>query len=559
MCYNEITLIPKVIGGVRKMKNWSLNNLNIAVIQGTSSKDMKEALHIPVKDRENFSHNEKNVNIPRFFYRIIGIENEESNYYNYLFDLHDSLTVYQKLYLHVPEGFETKINKDLMRDLNVAWSEILLLPEVTGEIIVKVLNQHGLFVNFPNEALSKQLRGNFQGLIEYYFEINNFNVDPNELKQLIFYLISWSYLYIENLFMDFDYINVNPKVLFYGDIAKEEVFFLIYLSSLGCDVLYFNPLREYYFEEVDRIFSTKIEFNRKMKIDPFPTKKVVGRATTVAYGASQQIQDMLGGENSLYYRPWQFLDNMTQAVTLKTTYEEIYMVLPEKAMIRPEWKVEKGVVYIPNVFAKVYGVHSSKSTYWKEIHQLAEEKNTLLCKTLPISQPATRDYYQDYYQLLDDKGRVVEDKLLQWAKWPYENLPTSMQKRIAHEISEMCNKPIVFNKNIRQEDTLKIKTLSKLLEIEEKFIQLLQKFDFPQEVPKVIIFNNEHNGDLSFEDALILKLLNRLGLDIVIYNPTGHNDIENYIEPKHYDIHRLEEVAFDLDFKEKSLLSRLFS
>jgi hypothetical protein len=151
-----------------------------------------------------------------------------------------------------------------------------------------------------------------------------------------------------------------------------------------------------------------------------------------------------------------------------------------------------------------------------------------------------------------------EEKLLNWSKWPYLHLPTGLQRRLAHEICELCNRLEVTNKSIHQEETLKIKLLSKLLEIDDKFIKLVQKFDFPQEVPKIIIFNNEINGDLSFEDAIVLRLMNKLGLDIVIFNPTGHNDIENYIDKSFYDIHRLETVEFNLSFKEKSFLNRIF-
>lgn len=541
------------------MQKWSLNNHSIEVVPGISEKDLILSLQEKVSEREQFAHTENKVFIPRYFMRVIGVEDQETSYYNYLFDMENNLKKYDSLYLRVSEGFQETFTKDLLRDLNLAWSRLLLLPEVTGQTIVELLYQEGLLVQFPNDFTSSQLRGNLQGLLEYYFEINFYNIDPNELKTLVFYLVSWSHLYIPTLFKDFDYIGINPKVLYYGDISKEEVMFLIYLSSIGCDVLYFHPQTELHFEELDRGFSSKIEFTRRLAPQPFPKKKIVDRATTVAYGASEQINEMLGGSESLYYRPWALMDYPTHSVTLKTTYPEIAFLIQENAMVRHEWKVSDGVVYIPNLFAKVYGTHRSKNQYWKEVYELMESKHAMNFKKLPISENVSKDYYQEYFQFIDYRGSLVEDKLLAWSKWPYQHLPTGLQKRLAHEICEMCNRLEVKHTTIKQEEPLKIKMLSKLLEVDEKFIKLVQKFDFPQEVPKIIIFNNETNGDLSFEDSIVLRLMNRLGLDIVIFNPAGHNDLENFLDKKFYDIHRLEEVEFNLAFKEKSFLNRFFS
>jgi len=43
--------------------------------------------------------------------------------------------------------------------------------------------------------------------------------------------------------------------------------------------------------------------------------------------------------------------------------------------------------------------------------------------------------------------------------------------------------------------------------------------------------------------------MNSMGIDIIIYNPSGYNDIENFIYPQQYDVHRLENVSFELHFK----------
>jgi hypothetical protein len=94
----------------------------------------------------------------------------------------------------------------------------------------------------------------------------------------------------------------------------------------------------------------------------------------------------------------------------------------------------------------------------------------------------------------------------------------------------------------------------------ENILRVLQKFDYPQQVPRLILYNTEKNGNISRSDACLILLLNELAFDIVLFTPTGHNDLEVYIDEKHYDVHWLEEVAFGQEFSEKdpSFIQRIF-
>ena len=61
--------------------------------------------------------------------------------------------------------------------------------------------------------------------------------------------------FVPKLFNDIDYNPkikkdiINPKVLFYGEIKKHEIYFLIFLSKLGCDVIYINSISDIRFFE----------------------------------------------------------------------------------------------------------------------------------------------------------------------------------------------------------------------------------------------------------------------------------------------------------------------
>ena len=42
-------------------------------------------------------------------------------------------------------------------------------------------------------------------------------------------------------------------MLFYGEIKKHEIYFLIFLSKLGCDVIYINSLSDTDFTKIDKL------------------------------------------------------------------------------------------------------------------------------------------------------------------------------------------------------------------------------------------------------------------------------------------------------------------
>jgi hypothetical protein len=81
--------------------------------------------------------------------------------------------------------------------------------------------------------------------------------------------------------------------------------------------------------------------------------------------------------------------------------------------------------------------------------------------------------------------------------------------------------------------------------MDKEIIKLLQRFDYPFFVPKVLIYHSDDKA-FSIEDYVTIALLNAVGLDIVILSPTGYNNIENGIKGSLFDTHNLEDVKFDL-------------
>lgn len=537
-----------------------LNNKEIETYNILLEEDLIKALECKVKDRKNFKYDSKAVTIPRYFYRFIGADCSEEEYSNMLYETNKALSKYDKLYLHIPTGFNRDIDMPFLSRLNSVWDRICRVEDFTAGIVADLLNNANLTLELPNAVLNRQIKENIRGLIDYYFECNNNEVEPVEFKNILFYMSYWINLYLPDLFADFDYGDVNPKVFYYGDITPEEIFFLIYLSSLGCDIIYFNPSSDCAFERIDRgnIFSLKKEGIRRLAVKPFPSAQVVTRAGTAAFKASEELKEKLHTEDSFCYKPWQFSDYDVCPVTLKTTYSEIYIWGKEQAMVRPNWEVKDKTVYIPNLFAKVSGVHPDINLYWREMGQLREQKNVMMVKRLPIIYAGKMYSNASYYSFMDSQNKIDRDKLMGSNVWKYSHLRTQTQDMIMSRIIDFCSNPRARARGM-SETEVKEKTFGVLTSLDDKFLQMLQQFDYPNLVPKLVVYNNEQNGNLSFQDAVLMMFLNSVGVDIIIYNPAGYNDIENYVDNNYYDIHRLEEVAFNLAYKEKSPFSKLFA
>jgi len=514
------------------------------------NEDIISSLKTEIYKRSNFEYNSNVVTIPKYFYRFIGIKTNEKDYYENLYSLDKELKKIGFCYKRFSEGLDKDISIRLQNILNDIWTKGFKEDGLDVSLIINLINDKGLFPNIANKIMLQQIKNNMKGLIEYYIKSNE-AIDNDNVKLIISYMIHWINIYSKDLFETFNYMKINPKIIFYGEISKAEVFYLILLSTLGCDILYFNPKDTGCFHEIDKYnaFSKEIVYNCNNEIKPFPTN-VEDRIKTTAYNAKEELNKTLFTDDSGFYRPWQFADYNVEALTLNTTYEEIYIWIKQKAYLREGFNVENLTVVVPNMFSKVCGTHEDIEVYWKEINQVATQKFTKFYNEIPIMNVVHLEYGM-FDQIYPNNAfsEFNTQEMLNSPWWKYKELRSGLQKNIAEKIKNLCLNPTIIN--VEKEDLrdLQVDIFSVLINLDISILELLQAYDYPEEIPKIIIYNNEENGNLSFEDCIMLSFMNSMGIDIIIYNPSGYNDIENFIYPEQYDVHRLENVSFKLHFK----------
>lgn len=526
------------------------DRLDIEAINAELTDDITRDLKTPVRDRRGFKFNSYTITIPRYFYRFIGIKSTEEEYYDNLYKLDRDMKSFTKIYLRFDKGLDRNISISMQNKLNDIWSKLNLTDDIDCSNIISQLENNGLFPSLNNAAFTLQIKNYFKVMLEYYVRTSP-DMTANEFKLLVNYGVYWLNIYMKELFENFSYDYINPKVLYYGDITSEEAFFLVFLSTLGCDVLYYNPEQSGAIASVDKfnVFSREIAYIHKSKAKDFPSE-LRDRVKTTAYSAREELNKTLFDEGGSFYRPWQFVDYDIKAVTMRTTYEEINLWAKEKALIRDGWKVERGTVYIPNIFAKVSGTHQDTEKYLKDINEILNQKKAVFVNKLPIIEVVPLEYgkLEQVYPQRGGDGFDVE-KLMKAPWWKYKELRKGLQRAIAEKIKELCINPVVHNVDNQEFRDFQVDIFSVLINLSPAMFNLLQDFDYPEEVPKIVVYNNEKNGNLSYEDCIILSFMNAMGVDIIIYNPSGYNDIEEFIYPDIYDVHHLEKMSFNLDFK----------
>jgi len=513
-----------------------------------SSMNIFSDLILPVNKRIGFISGPSPY-IPTYFYRYIGIDKNEDNYYNDLFLLDRNFSVLEGLYLKFTYSIPIISNSKLITNASTIWQYVDPFDVSLTSKLASLLLEHKIFPT-NNHTLNCSMANSFNYILNLYCKEEK-SLNLSKVRNFTLKLLSWVYDFVPNLMKNFDFQStssddiLNPKVIYYGDIKKHELLFLIFLSKLGCDILYINSLSDKILELTDysELFSKSFELPYKSSLKEFPKEELQIRQETVALKASRELSTTLYTDADGFYKPWQFEKYKTHPITLKTTFYELKILWDEHSSLRTGFKVENDTVYMPNLFAKISGVQNDLSLYWKDLFHLKSSESTLFIDKIPFTNITYSK--TDLYSLafvLDSNGLVDEKKILEHSCYKFSYLKTSMQHTILEKINYLI-KTDMFIKTIDKE--FKLKILITILDLNKNILQLIQQYDYPSKVPKLVIYDNNENT-FSDEDSIVLCFLNLFGFDITILTPTGYNNIEEKIRTEFYDTHRLEQVNFNL-------------
>ncbi|GEK35127.1 YceG family protein [Kurthia sibirica] len=517
----------------------------INVLLYANQENWLQTFHESVKLRPNYIQNEELVQFEAMALRVNGVPLDHDEYFNMLVDLEENDTIFV-LSEHLDKTIDQRDFQALQEILQRHTSE----PKgLSINRLVAMMYGSQLLPKLADDSLNRHLQLKVIEVLSMFQQQQSFGLLSNDFRRVLIDLVKWLKNHWAKWMATSNVDDEFPRIVWYGPLKPSEKYFIVLLIKLGCDVLLFDPTGEDAMIAIDQDeqFTKVYNYSEKIPLEPFPSEKRQ-RQSTVGYRSSQHFDRLLTDGNAGVFKAWQFQHHIPQALTLRMTYDDIFIYAKEKAMIRPEFKVENKHVIIPVIFAKISGVTTNRDEYWSRLHQLIGPQ-TLLLKQFPYMQ-ASKSNFQFHYNHSLDKGRLSADKMMQSDWWQYREFPAELQKAMAVTIINCCENPTIKLEKGESPDALSVTIFKYLAQIPEEIIRLLQNYDYAQDIPKIVVYDNGQGQSVTREDAILLAFLNRFGLDIVLYNPTGKLDIEHYITEQSYDVHRLDDMVFDMAFQE---------
>lgn len=231
----------------------------------------------------------------------------------------------------------------------------------------------------------------------------------------------------------------------------------------------------------------------------------------------------------------------TKVITLDCTAEDIKFSLDEGVVFRQFFNVENNEVTIPVFFTVVEGVYNDIGEYIDLFNTCKQCSNTLFIES--IRDLLDEDLYKEtgINKIKNVIGSVINIAEFKYSKFfikgsnkfdvekiinsrdkRFSKYPLDLQKFLFNKLNHYIN----FNKfNMKIEDGDKFKLLELISNMNYKVIELLNNFDISKSSPKVTLFLGENNT-LDNVEILFLGYLHSLGMDIIIFTPSGLANID---------------------------------
>ena len=400
-----------------------------------------------------------------------------------------------------------------------------------------------------NEDLNSKIKKTLD--IFFNNESNEFSND--RVKQnFIIKIMAWIKEYINPLKIS---KNDTPKIIFYGSIKKHEIYLLKILNLAGFDILYLNPNEDgnisvlcndkYEIEMIqEKLVEEKISFEERVNLGAVVEKSSIKKAMTIGAQASKRISDQLLNDSG-FIKQWQLQDRNTKSLLLSSTLDEIGIYFREPLKLRPGFSFDNKSVEVPVFFSKINGVYNDNNEYLDFVNNLRYSDDVFFIEFNGDVNYFSKKFTKDAFSLsflLNSDGIIDKKGILGDKNYTISTLNANTQEMILEKVEEVIVSDM-FVDGLNRED--RIKGLYTVLNMDRRFVHMINNFDYSLVNPKLVVYIEK---DLIFEKeiAFLMLLLSKIGFDIITLCPSGANCIENVINNKLIDIHRLDKMVYEL-------------
>lgn len=450
---------------------------------------------------------------------------------------YDSDDVYTNMLVKFKESF-AGLKKQLIfiekPMSNPNAEEVKAIGSITRTSTSEMIDAMAMQINLPGDRTRTALaRKALKDLLSGMDTANQTVVFNYAMK-----LVTWLYRCTQARKYSVAYEDI-PVVLYYGDISQSEVYFLIFMSRCGFDVVYISPNLNNQQTTVDKNLDGRIQvfaLPQSKESGEYPKKAVKMKVSTVAYKAERDLDTMLYNGDTGIYRSFQFPNS--QSVTLKTTYEEISILWKQEARFRPGFATAGNLVSVPNIFAKISGVEDGEmGKYWDGVRDKLTPETILIVKQPNNTNTTATDLsvYRQFYR----NGEIDVEKLKNSTLNKYSYLPDRIQDMLFYKLQEACSCRFLKLDG----DELMCAVLHFGMNLSKEFSQIIQRFDFTKKIPK-LIYIDAIEDTFTLEECIQIVLCNLIGFDVLIFTPSGYKNLETYVKNDAFEEHIMNQFVY---------------
>lgn len=401
-------------------------------------------------------------------------------------------------------------------------------------------------VEFSDFLLNHMFSESIEYVLSIATKIDNYSTF--EMALLKESLCKWTNQYVKT--MDFN-TNRNPKCIYYGNIAKEECYFLMLLYRMTFDVVYINPFEDCILKDIDENSLSECNIaEKRIPIDTWQTKikdsDVISCDESYLYQMQEKIGTQLYGNG--IYKPWQFKNYPIAPIEKLYTLMDIENNINEPAKIREGFYVDT-VVHIPCFFAKIDGVYQNLIEYNQLLCHC--NQNQIIEGSLDDTL-STTDYDLNDFKMIESlklgkkykKGLDLK-KIKKLPFYKFSQFRTELQNLILDKMNETIQNGFC-------EDISDVKVerfVMNVLNMDDQIVKLLDNFDYTSYIPKIIVFL-ENEKTINVDTMMMLGFYHNLGFDILIFDPSGLTNLDIALKTKMITNIRLDYMKYNLSFQD---------
>lgn len=480
------------------------------------------------------------------FERFVGVENEQE--YN---DLCKTIA-------------ESKDNSTLVVDGNFVFQPRLdVLAQVKKEL--PTLNLDHLTKEFLIMFANPELNEIYLRALNYTIALakrNGLFKTRKQQENFICNQIVYTTQYLLNLPFEPD---KACKVIVYdqGQLDEKGFWFLMLCYAMGMDVVVLAPQQEspYFQYDLDHL-SQSVSYPKSLYKRTFAQRTAAGQSLnkvkTIVSTLSQQTDASLFGQTGVF-KPWMFRGAPVEHLQLEGTRIDLEDTWNREARLREGFQVERNTLRVPSFYIEIDGVDRNRDEYLRLVDLLkdndhvlvdAHKGNTLL-RPLKEKSEAVKLVFS-----MNPNGTFDPAKLKAQEGYVFDQLSSETSDMFIRKLNTFLSKE---GNRLSKEERVEIANV--LLSLSKPIARMIENFDYPFQVPKVLILLNKEER-INRSAALALEFLSDLGFDIAILSPSGVSGLSD----KKRSILRLDKMVYDFDFskaqetspKEKSFMQSVF-